>query len=233
MSHEQFAHDDGAYVLGALSIDERRAFEEHLRSCPDCARSVQELAGLPGLLSQVDADVLESVEEPVPETLLPALLREVRRARRRRLRWALAGSAAAVLVAGTGVAVWVQADDSNQESSTVEASPPEREMEQVGQDVVEASIGMESVLWGTRLQLTCRYDADATEEPGYPAVPPSYALVVHTRDGRTEQVATWKAVPGRTTTLMAATASETSDITSIDVTTMSGDPVLELTTEVS
>lgn len=233
MSHEQFAHLDGAYVLGALTPDERRAFEEHLRSCPDCARSVQDLAGLPGLLSKVDAEVLESPEDPVPDSLLPALLRDVRRAQRRRLRWALAGSAAAVLLAGAGVAVWVQADDPTQESPTAEAVPPEREMEQVGQDVVEASVGMESVLWGTRLQLTCRYDADAAEEPGYPAEPPSYVLVVHTRDGRTEQVATWKAVPGRTTTLMAATASEASDITSIDVTTMSGDPVLELTTEVS
>ena len=37
---------------------------------------MRELAGLPGLLARVDPDVLESAPhvEPVPETLLPALV---------------------------------------------------------------------------------------------------------------------------------------------------------------
>lgn len=235
MSHEEFAHADGAYVLGALSIDERRTFEEHLHTCEDCARSVRELAGLPGLLSQVDPAVLETPPDlsPVPETLLPRLLQEVRRSRRRRVRWVAAASAAAVLLAGVGVAAWTQRDDTAGTGPSVAAMPPEQDMEQVGQDVVEASLGLESVAWGTRLQLTCRYTSDADDAAYSPSAPPSYALVVHTRDGRTEQVATWKAVPGRTTTLSAATASERSDITSVDVTTMSGDRVLELTMEVS
>ena len=81
-----FAHDDGAYVLGALSPAERLEFERHLPGCDECTRSVRELAGLPGLLGRVDASDLEDhlVDEPVPETLLPALAREVRRTRFRR-----------------------------------------------------------------------------------------------------------------------------------------------------
>ena len=48
----EFAHDDGAYVLGALSPAERLAFERHLAAAPSApARS--ELAGLPGLLGRV------------------------------------------------------------------------------------------------------------------------------------------------------------------------------------
>ena len=35
----------------------------------------------------------------------------------------------------------------------------------------------------------------------------SYALVVHTRDGRTERIATWNGLPGATMQLTAATAS--------------------------
>ena len=47
-----FAHQDGAYVLGALSSSERMAFEHHLATCPECARAVRRLAGLPGLLAR-------------------------------------------------------------------------------------------------------------------------------------------------------------------------------------
>ena len=36
-----FAHQDGAYVLGALSSSERVAFEQHLAGCSDCARAVR------------------------------------------------------------------------------------------------------------------------------------------------------------------------------------------------
>ena len=72
----ELADRDGSYVLGALSTTERRAFERHLEGCAECARSVRELAGLPGLLARVDPAVLEDPDEvePVPETLLPALV---------------------------------------------------------------------------------------------------------------------------------------------------------------
>ena len=48
----EFAHHDGAYVLGSLSPADRSAFERHLAGCADCALGVRELAGLPGLLAQ-------------------------------------------------------------------------------------------------------------------------------------------------------------------------------------
>ena len=35
-----FAHHDGAYVLGALSPAERRAFEDHLPGCAACTLSL-------------------------------------------------------------------------------------------------------------------------------------------------------------------------------------------------
>ena len=52
-THDDYASWDGAYVLGALSPADRRAYEEHLRDCDECVRSLSELAGLPGILGRV------------------------------------------------------------------------------------------------------------------------------------------------------------------------------------
>ena len=100
----EFGHWDGAYVLGSLSAAERSEYQAHLAGCAECTRAVQELAGLPGLLGRVPADVLESpADVPLPETLLPALLLESRRSRLRRTRAmvALAAAAAAVVAGGS------------------------------------------------------------------------------------------------------------------------------------
>src|SRR5689334_25080012 len=44
-------HEDiGAYVLGALDMENARRVAAHLKECPDCAAAHAELAGLPALL---------------------------------------------------------------------------------------------------------------------------------------------------------------------------------------
>ena len=102
----EYAEQDGAYVLGALPAAERLAYEQHLTTCDECSRAVRQLAGLPGLLSRVDTTVLDDVpaDEPVPDFLLPNLVREVRRTRRRRF-LLVAGAAAAAVVAVLALAL--------------------------------------------------------------------------------------------------------------------------------
>ena len=56
----------------------------------------------------------------------------------------------------------------------------------------------------------------------------AYALVVRTRAGGVEQVATWKALPGRTMRLTGATATGRTDITTVEVRTADGRVVLTL-----
>lgn len=218
------AHLDAAYVLGALDPDERRLFEGHLRSCTTCADSVRQLEGMPRLLSRVDESVFLGDEPPpeVPDTMLPALLRSVRGARRRRRLWGLGAAAATVAVVAGGVAVWVDAQEPDEPAAGATSVP----MEQVGQDVVRASLAMEEVAWGTRLELTCSYDAPVD---GYGATePPAYTMAVQTRDGAWQQVATWRAVPGKDITVTAATAATAEEIASVEVRALSGRPVLEL-----
>lgn len=229
MSHEEFAHADAAYLLGALGAAERRRFEEHLETCRDCRRSVSDLAGIPGLLAQVGEGPFTETDRvpPLPETLLPALLAEVRRSRRRRTRWVVAAaSAAAVLSLGAGIAVTRVADpgpgsSQAQPGPSADAQP----MRRLGDTTVEASLAMEEVPWGTRLQLTCTYPDRGEYETGRPL---SYALLVHTVDGRTQQVATWRAVEGKTISVTAATEAARSEIVSVQVWTSSGEPVAEL-----
>jgi hypothetical protein len=227
------SHSDAAYVLGALSPAERHEFEQHLGGCKDCSRSVRELAGIPGLLSRIDPSVLESPAEtpPVPDTLLPALLTEVRRTRRRRtyVVGGLAAAAVLALVAALGV-FGVLSDQRAPVAAPPSASvsaPSELTMHAVGGAPVRASLALEPVLWGTRLDLTCTYEPDPDQYSGLPHKA-TYVLVVRTRDGRSEQVGTWQAIDGRTMRLSAATAARRAQIASVEVQTTDGRPVLRL-----
>ena len=89
-------------------------------------------------------------------------------------------------------------------------------------------MALTGVAWGTKLDLTCSYlKGDGDGEYTGP-IPSAYALVVHTREGGVEQVATWKGLPGRTMRLTGATATGRTDITSVEVRTSDGWVVLEL-----
>ena len=113
---DRFREWDAAYVLGALSAEDRRDFERHLTTCPACAAAVAELAGLPGILAVLPAADAVALTDtgPADEHLRaamhqPQVLRRLagaaaRRTRRTRIRLALAGTAfAAVLLLGGGL----------------------------------------------------------------------------------------------------------------------------------
>ncbi len=232
----ELAHQDAAYVLGALSPGERSEYQRHLAGCDECSRSVRMLAGMPGLLARVPEDVLDVArtgDDPVPSTLLPALVEEVRRRGKRRT-WlvsALAAAAAVAVIAGSIVLGNVlSADDATTPAGPAAAPPsaaPATPMYPVRPLPVTAEVSLTSVAWGTRLDLTCTY-----EEPEHGGEGRSwrYALVVETRDGEAEQVATWVAKPGKTFEITGATASPKSEIASVEVQTPEGETLLRLHT---
>jgi hypothetical protein len=222
-----YAESDAAYVLGALSPSERREFEGHLHECSECAEAVRQLAGMPGLLGRVSADVLEPPpDEPLPSTLLPSLVSAVRRSRLRRT-WVTAGVAAAAAVLATvGTVAVVQRPAGTPEAGpTAPVTPSGVAMTRVGTDPMGATIAFTRVAWGTRLDLTCSYPSLGANYEGGAS---SYALVVHTAHG-SQRVATWRPLPGRTMQLTAATATAPARITEVDVTRADGTPVLALT----
>lgn len=219
---------DGSYVIGALSPAERREYESHLDGCVRCSRAVRDLAGLPGLLGRIGPEVFESaVEEPVPDTLMPRLVRETRRRDRRRT-WLTAGvaAAAAAVVTVGGTAVLDHSTGGTPvavPSSSSPAQPAFQPMRSVSPDPMTAGVALTSVAWGTELHLQCSY---GRLPGGY--LSGSYALLVHTRDGRTQKVASWNGVPGKTMQLTAATASPVGQITSVVLTKADGTPVAAL-----
>ena len=240
MSDCGFEHEDGAYVLGALSTDERAAFERHLPGCPTCSQSVRELAGLPGLLARVPIEVLdpEQLPTPVPDTLLPALVRRARRTRRRRawLTGGLVAAAAAIAIGAVGVAA-IGADDdggnnSAQPTAAAPSTAPPLPFRPVSAEPISGWVSLTQVGWGTRLDLTCSYgdqDEDGADYGGEAADDDYvYSMYVTRADGTTEQVASWQALPGRTMHLAAATAADAADVVRVTVKKSTGETVLEL-----
>jgi hypothetical protein len=204
---------------------------------------VQSLAGLPGLLARVPAEMLDDDPadeqtprcDPVPVTLLPRLLHDVRRTQRRRT-WTTAGLAAAAAVTVTlGPLALFGAFDGPGDDNTGRAAPPPvtssattapaQQMSPVGDEVMTASLALTPVAWGTRLDLACTYDPEDDQALRRRW---TYVMIVHTRDGSSQQVATWRALPGRTMRLSAATAAGVSDLTWVEVRTQDGRPILKL-----
>ncbi|HEX2772888.1 MAG TPA: zf-HC2 domain-containing protein, partial [Micromonosporaceae bacterium] len=120
MSDCPYLHDDGAYILGALSPMERARYEDHLATCAACRDAVVEVAALPALLGRVTIGDLRppvadsAAPEPnltgQPDDLLAGLVdaAQARRRRDRRVaRWRNAGvavaAAAVALAVGLGV----------------------------------------------------------------------------------------------------------------------------------
>ena len=174
---------------------------------------MRELAGLPGLLARVPVEILDPEEPPtpVPDTLLPALVRRARRSQRRRT-WVTGGlvaaaAVAAVAIGAVGVATLGDDDDAPPQRAAVRRPDHRRRpvMKPVGDEPISGWISLTQVGWGTRLDLDLQLRRRERRLRATRRAP-TYTMYVHTADGNVEQVASWKALPGKTMHLAAATA---------------------------
>lgn len=203
--HERFEQWDAAYLFGALSPVERREYEDHIAQCERCGATIADLAAMPGLLSELSADVaLTLVEEqasattsaapaaaPTAEDLLPRLLARVRRRRRARS-WIIAGIGA-LAAAGVALALLLPsalgspAQRLDTQATTTIALQPSVAVP------LTASVDMTTVPWGTRIAMTCRYEASDSGLYTH-----RYTLYVIPRSGDPLPVSSWNAAPGQT-----------------------------------
>jgi acyl-coenzyme A thioesterase PaaI-like protein len=198
---------DAAYLLGALSPQDRRAYEEHLQTCDECSADVASLAGVPDALAALPDDRALATITATPPNLLPGLVRAVQRdTRKRRIRI----GAVMAGVAATAAAV-----------SAVVAVPLSREEPQgdyvVLAQTVASKLSADARLvperWGTTIEISCRYDELAT--PSERAR--GYELYVTDTTGKAQLIASWTAAPGTTVKPAATTKLRRNEIRALDI----------------
>jgi hypothetical protein len=214
---DEFRDWDAAYVLGALDADDRRAFERHLRTCPECSAAVAEFAGLPGILSKLpkadaltlleEEDVFAGVDDHLREGIhTPGLVQRLAVAasrRRRRSRIGLLAAAVAVVALITTGGVFY-ATGQPQTAATIAMAP-------VNQHVVTAKMSVTPKAWGTRFDWSCSYFDNVW------ATSASYDLVVTTKSGAKSTVATWSSTGPHAGGLSASSDIAIGEISSVEI----------------
>ena len=203
-------HDDGAYVLGALSPAERAAYERHLATCSFCREAVSDISTLPDLLSRLDAKEFARLLDPSLTADDPAItgrrahpgaslrdyatssaLSASRGKRRKNLSVrVLSTVASAVLVAiiAVGVVAWTRdtpAPAGPPAGPAVAMTPVE------GASPVTATVRLTSTAGGTKVDLVCSYSKSADR-------PYTFRLIAYVPDEDQEQIGSWQASPGAT-----------------------------------
>jgi hypothetical protein len=227
------AHSDAAYVLGALSPAERLEFERHLPTCASCRRSVAQLAGMPGLLARVPEEWVEEpvVTEPVPPTVLPALVARVRREQRRKTVLLSLGAAAAVAAVALGAAAFQATRDDERlpdavpPSSAAPSVAPFQDMDVVINYGMTAKVSLTPGAEGTSLLVNCDYP-ESQDGHGRKY---EYDLVLVTRDGVVHPTMQWRAGPGdKKRGIPGWSEVSLGDIARVEVLGESGDTILKL-----
>jgi len=216
---------DAAYVLGALSPQDRRDYEDHLRTCDECAAGVAELAGMPGLLRLVPAQeaLSETDDAGAGEVVqLAALAHSARRVRRRRFA-ALVGAAAVLLVVGGLAGTFLTRQPPTPPSASITTN---LQLEPVGDVAVTADLTLEKKGWGTRIDWECTYPADLWPTGDGP----TYELVLVDDSGHQTVVATWLARNTGARGLGASSSIVTQDIRSVEIRVAGSDTPLAAAT---
>ncbi|WP_159706163.1 zf-HC2 domain-containing protein [Arthrobacter sp. 18067] len=200
----------GAYLLGGLEPDEARTFEDHLATCAECRRELEELESLPALLDAVPAAdavaltitgrtnelaPMEPAPEPLPEKVLVDL--SVRRRKSRR-RWAaLVGAvAAACLAVGFLAGPLLNQPPKPDASYSVQSDSG-----------LQLTVGMVKKNWGTELEVEGR---------SMPLEGTLY-LWVKGRDGAEERTCGWTATASGRIKITGATPVQLAGIAGVEL----------------
>ena len=198
---------DAAYVLGALSAKDRRAYEEHLRTCAECSAEVASLAGVPRTLAALPDDRALATITAAPPNLLPGLVRSVQRdERRRRVRLGVLMTGVALVAAAIGAVIAIPLTREEPQGDYVVLA-------QTVSSKLSADARLVPGRWGTTIEISCRYDDLAT--PSERAR--GYELYVTDTSGKAQLIASWTSSPGTTVKPAATTKLQRSEIKALDI----------------
>jgi anti-sigma factor RsiW len=184
----------GAYVLRALERDEVAAVERHLPECESCREELRELTATASMLAVLRPEDLDEFEVPNDESVA------VRPSRRRAL----------VLVVVATLALATAATTAGVLRAEHPSAQPVAAHAEVGH--ARASVAMSTVPVATRLHVHVT------------GVPPSgwCSLVAHSRSGRTDTAATWRADASGTADVTGTTSIPAKRLSELDVVSDTG-----------
>ena len=226
---DDLAEWDAAYILGALSLEDRRTYEGYLAANPARAAELTELAGMPGILNALSRDEAVALTdlggappaENRPDNVASLAHAAAKRQQRSRRMWlaAAVASAAALLIAGAvvGATVFPQSSAPTQTVAMQAMQPTPR-------GGLTAELAVTEKKWGTELNWACQYTKDWSRNVD------SYDIVVTTHDGVQQAVGSWKPAGDEATGLSAATSIPTSQIRTVDIRVTGSNEPLAITT---
>ncbi|MEV0284120.1 zf-HC2 domain-containing protein [Kribbella sp. NPDC050820] len=198
---------DAAYLLGALSAQERREYEEHLLTCDECSAEVASLSDMPMALAALPDDRALATITATPPNLLPGLVREVQRdTRKRRVRVGMAIAGVAATAAAVSALIVVPLSREEPQGDYVVLA-------QTVASKLTADARLVPERWGTTIEISCRYDELAT--PSERAR--GYELYVTDKSGKAQLIASWTAAPGTTVKPAATTKLQRNEIKALDI----------------
>jgi len=213
---DDLAEWDAAYVLGALSLEDRRTYENYLAANPARSAELTELAGMPGILNALSRDeavALTDLAGAQPSqdrpdnvsSLANAAAKRQQRSRRTWLATAVASAAALVITGGVVGATVFPRSPAPVQTVAMQAMQP------TPRGGLTAELAVTQKKWGTELNWACQYTKDWSRDVG------SYDIVVTTHDGVQSAVGSWKPAGDEATGLSAATSIPTSQIRTVDI----------------
>ena len=214
--------DVGAYSMGLLEEQDKRAFEEHLAGCPACAAELAELSPMAALLRGVEFRGVEPAGQEPDGAKVTDLIRRRARQQRHRRRWQVAlGAAAGIVLIGGGISLGIAAAPEH-------AGPPAPALALTGQrhsatdpgTGVAGTVGLVAKAWGTQVTL------DLSKVRG----PAECELIAVSRTGERRVVMGWlvaapgDGVPGHPAHLVirGATSIPRNDLARVDVNVVNG-----------
>jgi hypothetical protein len=226
---DDLAEWDAAYVLGALSLEDRRTYENYLAANPARAGELTDLAGMPGILNALSRDEAVALTDlagaPTPQdrpddvsSLAHAVAKRQQRSRRTWLATAVAAAAALVITGGVVGATVFPRSQAPVQTVAMQAMQP------TPRGGLTAELAVTEKKWGTELNWACQYTKDWSRNVG------SYDIVVTTHDGVQSAVGSWKPAGDEATGLSAATSIPTSQIRTVDIRVTGSKEPLAITT---